>query len=289
METDKAAMSLQYFLHQGTLIQQYDIKVTDSATLEDIFNFELNYFMKLRDQEFIDMSYHFNDEADCPKCSSVQQGPLGYSVIIKHSMLYADDYLHLEKPTTQEDSGLIQEGGSTKSATKDTGEARDKLPNSQDTPEAVSLIMALFVNGRPQKISGKDRWKMTGTEHIDTAGRVRITMAYRLQLASPKRSTWKSCLIPASVSNIDDNLKASLYSSLDFTSSRSRELNFTIGRTLEHILSTCALPVSGKPVWDTFDPSQRGTQEVVNEGAEMGIALTCGDISGHRISTSATL
>jgi hypothetical protein len=43
-------------------------------------------------------------------------------------------------------------------------------------------------------------------------------------------------------------------------------LEFMIRRNLEHILSVCSIPIPDK-----------------------GIALTCGDMSGHRLVTSATL
>jgi hypothetical protein len=57
------------------------------------------------------------------------------------------------------------------------------------------------------------------------------------------------------------------------------DLDYATRRNLEHILSVCAIPVPLEPVWDN--------PKVVEP--EPAIALTCGDMSGHRVCISASL
>lgn len=49
-------------------------------------------------------------------------------------------------------------------------------------------------------------------------------------------------------------------------------LNFVFRRNLEHILSVCSIPID----------------ESSNDGI-YPIALTCGDLAGHRVATAASL
>lgn len=59
-------------------------------------------------------------------------------------------------------------------------------------------------------------------------------------------------------------------------------IEFTVQRNLEHILSVCAIPVrvSGKRDEDLIWDKLRDVQPII---------LTCGDMSGHRISTVSSL
>jgi hypothetical protein len=58
-------------------------------------------------------------------------------------------------------------------------------------------------------------------------------------------------------------------------------LDYATRRNLEHILSVCAIPVPPGHVWDYDNMNPKI--------AEPAVALTCGDMSGHRVCTSASL
>lgn len=62
-------------------------------------------------------------------------------------------------------------------------------------------------------------------------------------------------------------------------SSATNHIEYLTWRHLEHILSVCAIPLSPPSLLES------GTSKVENEA----IALTCGDLSGHRVCTSASL
>jgi hypothetical protein len=99
---------------------------------------------------------------------------------------------------------------------------------------------------------------------------VTVTQAFRLQLIT-KRKEWiklKEIEIPdsdfchymAEILQLQPS-----FAKLTFAKDQPH-LEFMIRRNLEHILSVCSIPIPDK-----------------------GIALTCGDMSGHRLVTSATL
>lgn len=58
-------------------------------------------------------------------------------------------------------------------------------------------------------------------------------------------------------------------------------------RHLEHILSNCAIPCSAQEYDDSFCPTPPESEKDQEKG-EVIIALTCGDMSGHRVCTSAS-
>lgn len=64
-------------------------------------------------------------------------------------------------------------------------------------------------------------------------------------------------------------------------SSARNHIEYLTWRNLEHILSVCAIPLSPPRLIGTFQEPIKTENEV--------IALTCGDLSGHRVCTSASL
>ncbi|KAK4085530.1 uncharacterized protein Triagg1_520 [Trichoderma aggressivum f. europaeum] len=98
--------------------------------------------------------------------------------------------------------------------------------------------------------------------------RVKITLAYTLELVSPtddiSNSLSEGALPPLQP-------KDYTYEPPVFAS--DPHLNFTLRRNLEHILSVCSIPIRAR------DESKA---EIIP------IALTCGDISGHRVTKEAS-
>jgi hypothetical protein len=66
-----------------------------------------------------------------------------------------------------------------------------------------------------------------------------------------------------------------------------RHLDFVVRRHLEHILSVCAIPTP-TPALSSNDIANNDMANASDSGAITPVALTCGDISGHRICTSAS-
>ncbi|KAF4307212.1 hypothetical protein GTA08_BOTSDO05051 [Botryosphaeria dothidea] len=64
-------------------------------------------------------------------------------------------------------------------------------------------------------------------------------------------------------------------------------MDFLIRRNLEHVLSVCCIPVSEEPMWDFDEEGNKIVDPAVMED-ERAIAITCGDISGHHMLTSAS-
>jgi hypothetical protein len=94
-----------------------------------------------------------------------------------------------------------------------------------------------------------------------------------------------------STSNPNDNTQtrwASKQETISFpsgtpsNSSPKSHIEYLAWRHLEHILSVCAIPLS-IPSLKTPDKRRRSPAD------NTSVALTCGDMSGHRISTSASL
>lgn len=64
-----------------------------------------------------------------------------------------------------------------------------------------------------------------------------------------------------------------------------KKIEYLTWRHLEHILSVCAMPIASLP---NSVRAQKQNEELKGEGVDM-VALTCGDMSGHRVCTSASL
>ncbi|KAJ8107966.1 hypothetical protein OPT61_g8502 [Boeremia exigua] len=96
--------------------------------------------------------------------------------------------------------------------------------------------------------------------------------------------------VVAAISHVKDALKE-LKEVFDNPSYFSRiyfaptpRFDFAFRRNLEHILSVCSIPVARSPTAKSEDA------EVLNSWSEvLPIAITCGDVAGHRIGSRASL
>lgn len=68
--------------------------------------------------------------------------------------------------------------------------------------------------------------------------------------------------------------------------SPKNHLEYFAWRHLEHILSVCAVPLS---IPELTKLNQHGEEEIPGRDTAAPVALTCGDMSGHRVTTSASL
>lgn len=144
----------------------------------------------------------------------------------------------------------------------------------------VGVVIAFYANGTRQKIE----WKKCSIcdeqylyqiklnqEHlqIHPGHSFEITTAYKLQTLPKNFEEDLQSVPPPTYHTFDDILKESPYAPLSF--SKDDYVDFVIRRNLEHILSVCSIPTS--PVGDS----------------KPMVALTCGDMSGHRLTGKASL
>lgn len=143
----------------------------------------------------------------------------------------------------------------------------------------VALHIASFSGEKRlafERQDGTDRYNVAwSSEEIDNLekGELEITLAYMLRDGEEASST-----PPFDIRNAKSLLKDD-FEEQKFT--EERHLNWILRRNLEHILSVCSIPVESVH----FTPSSNGRSTV----DVPTIALTCGDIDGHRVSGAASL
>ncbi|KAL7791914.1 hypothetical protein V8C37DRAFT_416623 [Trichoderma ceciliae] len=143
--------------------------------------------------------------------------------------------------------------------------------------DAVALFISPFINGQPQNFDdneGPNGYKIT--LDWETVGgllkekKIEITLAYTLKLISSKEVETISS--PVSSEDLSKALQQMVQNPFNIQSfTGDAHLDFALRRNLEHILSVCSIPLPYFPD-DGIPP----------------IALTCGDISGHRVATAAS-
>ncbi|KAF2816937.1 uncharacterized protein BDZ99DRAFT_564758 [Mytilinidion resinicola] len=140
----------------------------------------------------------------------------------------------------------------------------------------VALAIAVFVNGEAQPIEHyMGDWYQTKGEE-DRGHQLRplepllVTLAFKLVPLQAEIEENVPLISKSDLSNAYKAFTAPSFTKLTF--SADPHLDFALRRNLEHILSVCSIPVGSIPL--------------ESEGSK--VALTCGDISGHRIVTSAT-
>ncbi|KAJ4267516.1 hypothetical protein NW762_003623 [Fusarium torreyae] len=147
--------------------------------------------------------------------------------------------------------------------------------DSEDT-SAIALFISVFSDNQILSFEANNdgdfhlRWTNELSEAFKKEGKLTITIAYTLQLVSSQ--------------SLPDTAPCSLVqfqSAMKHLQSRpahgngltdNPDMDFILRRNLEHILSVCSIPVTL--------PDEQGMR---------AIALTCGDLDGHRVATAASL
>ena len=137
----------------------------------------------------------------------------------------------------------------------------DKQPHG----DAVAVVIGLFVDEKAVKV---DPEVCAIPRTIPKNGTLDLVCGYRLIHLSRDDSKWEHLVLKAQDIDIDrllrdtDTKSAIPIDLFDFLS----EKTFHIGRNVEHILSVCMISINDEAT-----------------------AMTCGDMSGHRVSVSASL
>jgi hypothetical protein len=157
------------------------------------------------------------------------------------------------------------------------------------------LCLSLFINGHAQEFSFSGNQEAiqytidsSGWSKLEKTGELEMALAYTLRQ------------IPLGKKNVNDiqpvdytkSWRAVEESGAEFKApsfTKDAHLNFALRRNLEHILSVCSIPVAEPPsATESSAAAESSTAAAACEKVPL-IAFTCGDISGHRISTAASL
>lgn len=207
----------------------------------------------IRDLEWQDSAYGFNEEYNEPPDYSTYLSSQEHSLVIIH-----------KDPRAPHDGRTFD-----------------------SPPGGVGLVISPFVNSRAatlRKIT--DRLYAIQHNSLETAKSLNVTVAYRLQLLK-RKNCWQSSLVRTSDITMSDALSTPFFKQPFFPSS-SAYFDFVMRRNLKHILSVCSIPVSNELVWDFDECGERLSCTHASEN-RTAIALTCGDISGHSVVISASL
>ncbi|KAB2109626.1 hypothetical protein AG0111_0g1109 [Alternaria gaisen] len=148
----------------------------------------------------------------------------------------------------------------------------DKECEEWEKFDSVFLAVSIFVNGVAQKLELSNSYDdpvigVSSPAFVVVQGHpLQITVGYKILV---RDKDWDGDDFPItsdSLCAMHIMLRETWFTRLEF--SRNVHLDFIMRRNLEHTLSVCSVP--------TLQPNRDG------------IALTCGDISGHRIVNSAS-
>lgn len=264
-------LTKQWMIHKKTVLQQ--CLVENATQTPKTLSLRFHKGIHIRDLEYLDPSNSFNDSSD----GHVQRhGPNGYSWVLSRFC---------------EEKEANQSGGPS-----------DLQDNSQkERRDAVAVLVTIFIDGKAVhwgELEDNIDEDIHDLNDIPLGGGsvVEVTTAYRmLLLPAMGNRSWEQFLIHPDDANVDtfladeglilrpglplnvpDNLKQALLQKETIAGipqnalGTAKLINFLVRRNLWHILSVCSIPTH-------------------SEGDDPRFALTCGDISGHHVCTSASL
>ncbi|KAF5871778.1 uncharacterized protein Bfra_008802 [Botrytis fragariae] len=253
-ESEKAKVVNQWMVHDGVVLQQWRFTNLDTEEISTKIVFSKDMFIR-------DVQYQTWDRSNLPSGAIDDHhflGPESYSWIYLHEL-------------SKDDSTNI-------------GETRP-MDNS------LGVIVSVFIDGVAMKFHSNEERNLT----VEIKQTKEVVVAYKLVYSTSGVSNdWKQFLVEADKANVDNlllkefistqyrtiplfslgdsipNVSASETMAWDKIKSN---LDFIFQRHLEHLLTVCAIPI----------PSYQGSNNTC------AVALTCGDISAHRICTSSSL
>ena len=254
----------RWIIHDGVAIAQDVIRNTSNVDLTFKFGFNAN--MLIRELDFFDSSYDFNEVGDSGEANSNYasgEGPKGYTFLKVHR-------LPVEKSREGDDGRL-----DPKTKMHSTAPTADQTP-APLSPDAVGLVLGIFVDGKAQKWkdfeAGKDLTIKAGSS-------MEFIVGHKLVLLSSAELDWRPLIFRADQVDIDRILAET--SSHYF---KDDGLDYATRRNVEHILSVCTIPVSPAYIWDHVQVEAASSAEQPNSM----VALTSGDMAGHRVFASAS-
>lgn len=349
----KIRVCFQYMVHEGVVLQQLTLENAGDASIEiGTSEFQCAPDHLIRDLDFLDRSYSFNEVNKDDESYSFIPGPNGYSRVCVHvQKKISKDEGEGQKPIVETLAAALEHEAIDAQDQSATPASSDTVPHlDNDQSDRVASVITVFVNGSARELQRWDNLLEAHEKQLHGKGtsnsggnKLQIVIAYKLILLPCDRSSWKNFVISAEAANINhwlreeendmwdedgDNTDTALclvglpvsepkdtnfYAAheshgsggesievvpapsgdgpprfsmpigLPGTANPKDHLEYFTRRHLEHVLSVCAIPLSAARL--IGDVGSSGEAEELSPP----IALTCGDISGHRLSTSASL
>ncbi|KAF5650737.1 Mg2+ transporter like zinc transport [Fusarium sp. NRRL 52700] len=143
-----------------------------------------------------------------------------------------------------------------------------------DAENDICLFIAAFSNGNRVEFVERDKdtyqlsWSVEAVDMFTKDKTFEITIAYLLDVAP---STGFNCIRISRDNSKDATRRLQPSNTKDHSFTGDRDVDARLRRNLGHILSVCGIPVT---------PPKSGEIRAV--------ALTCGDLDGHRVATAAS-
>ncbi|TGO30641.1 hypothetical protein BPAE_0004g00990 [Botrytis paeoniae] len=250
-ESEKAKLVNQWMVHDGVDLQQWRFTNLDAEEISTRIAFSKG--MRIRDVQY-------------------QTWRSIWGIQNSHHFLGPESYswIYLDRLSKHDSTN--------------TGETR-LMDNS------IGVIVSVFIDGVAMKFHSNEEWNLT----VGIKQTKEIVVAYKLVYSTSEVSNdWKQFLVEADKANVDNLLlkefKSTQYRPIPLFSlgdsipnvSASEtmawnkiksNLDFIFQRHLEYLLTVCTIPITS----------------YLSSNNMSAVALTCGDISAHRICTSASL
>lgn len=300
----KLKTTTQWLVHDGLVLQHTRVDYSGSGKVHLGFRVPVGEdIMEIRDLDHVTSLYSLNYSHTGYKQGL---GPNGYSWILKHDLAQEEPQTpsmdgttdgHVYEDSTRESVAVIASIMQDGKLVRWTGQPNISSPNAQSSNTAIDI----------------SDWDSELTLGEGNSTFTEVVVAYKMMIL-PKNDTscWTDFIIPASAMDVyailsreppsPESLRLSdSYSNSPDTNKplslpetprgASDHIEFVVRRHLEHILSTCSIPLIPDVIGSIDvqeDSSESREGRVTNEDI-VPVALTCGDVSFHRVSGSASL
>ncbi|KAF4812302.1 hypothetical protein CGCSCA5_v009306 [Colletotrichum siamense] len=323
VEDKSLKLTIQWMVREKTVLQQCIITNTGETDVD--IPMEFCKGLHIRDMDYLDPMDKFNDDWDG---HVPVQGPNNYGWVLAHPLKRkgATKEKRPTKDTPMQLMRLGSRkptNATIEQYKRDTwgysGNVEVPHVETHDDTDTIAVVVSVFVDGRAirfETANQKPHEKVI--RGISHGAAIEVVSAYKMVGLNASKASWEDLMISADVADVSKHLN---FASKFFTTfspcahepsrvgngqredeertQRIREwtaamakgppkgllemvdqpvnqlcnyIDFVARRKLEHILSVCAVPLR--------DPKKPG--EIVP------IALTCGDMSGHRVSSPAS-
>ncbi|EKG19929.1 Mg2+ transporter protein CorA-like/Zinc transport protein ZntB [Macrophomina phaseolina MS6] len=249
-ETEAVTSTELYFVHDGTVFDVWTCTWKKSP-IPALGGLIFDTDLLIRELDFVNPGHAFNEASERSETYSASLGLEGNCLILCHAK-----------------------------------------SESEGVETDVGLIVTFFVNGTVQRLEEVDGrpqkpdFRMNVDEDIrrsSSSQSLELVTAYRLQKLSGEFNKASSPISPSSYFSLSESLTASPYTKLTY--SPDFHLDFIIRRNLEHILSVCSIPIPEKGSGDVVGHTANKPHDMAST---FKVAMTCGDISGHRLVNPAS-
>lgn len=250
-EYEHVTLRILHVAFQNIIFQQYQWStIAADIRYPSGVDLLLPMNMLIRDLEFTDPSFGFNEDSQ-NKNYTRHLCDNGYAVILEHAQQSQDKTGH----------------------------------QGVENSDSIALAISMFVNGVAQKLvlEGEGSNSTVSIKRqeqeflVKSTKSLQLTVAYKILL---RKEEWNGQVSPITMDNLGQMhrmLKGTSFTRLAW--SGDTHMDFIMIRNLEHILSVCSIPIPHICQADCKKPCSK----------QEAIALTCGDMSGHRLVTSASL